>query len=126
MKKLNEIKDFHGPDASNEISLYEYGLLCKKRNEIDIQCWVGVEMHVWNDGYYSKFDSFHTNEKDLKEKMNEDWFDKKCFLEYVGLTEKEFLTLNFIGQIHAMLMYHGYENIFGSSYYPIEIENDVE
>jgi hypothetical protein len=122
MKKLSELKDFHGIDKSNDVSLYDYGLLCKKRNEIDIQCWVGVE--IANDGYYSKFDSFHTNEKDLKEKMNEDWFNKKCFLEYVEQTEEEFLSSNFVNQIHSMLLYHGYENIFGSSYFPIEIENE--
>ncbi len=117
---LSDLQDFSGIDKSNEISLFEYGLLCKKESD-NILCWVGVETDI--EGYWGKFESFHTSEKDLKDKMNEEWFNKKCFLEYVDQTEEEFLASGFINQIHSMLQYWGYENIFGSSYNPVFIEN---
>jgi hypothetical protein len=123
MKTLSELKKqgFEGCDISLEISLFEYGLVCKKHPDGDIQCWYGLGAD--NSYNYNKFDSGHITEKEIKNTLNESWFDKKSFLSFVGCTEEEWLVRWCGNKISDLIEYYGYENIFGSCYDPIEIEN---
>lgn len=121
MKKLSELTGFKGTDISNEISLFEYGLLCKDEGEEGIHCLFGVTKE---DDYYTKFNSGWISQDEIVEKINEKWFDKKAFFSYLGTKERYWLCFTFIVQISDLLSYYGYENIFGSSQFSIEIEND--
>lgn len=119
-KKLSEYEDYDGPDASLDISLYEYGIIWKCTNkrtkEYHIIYGVGADA---NTGNYTKFDSAHMKIREFRELLKESWFDKKGFDSFRGSIE-----VNFPDDLHSALQYYGCENIFGSSYYPFEIKED--
>ena len=129
MKTLKSLKNYCGIDANIEISLFEYGLLCrqyqrsiKKRSikKNDIHVWYGIQTDT--SGNYNLFESAWITEKEINDFLNEDWFDKKAFLSYVGMNEKIWKACYYPTKIHDLLQYYGFENIFGSCYYPIEIK----
>lgn len=113
MKKLSNYLDYCGTDASNEISLFEYGLLCKKTGH-EIHCIIGAG--VDDEGNYNKFHSSSITEGAITRITNESWFDKNGFLSYIGQTEEDFLNSWFVNKIADMILYYGFENIFGSPY----------
>jgi hypothetical protein len=119
-KKLSEYNDYSGIDASLETSLYEYGLIwkCTNKRSKEYKFIYGVSSDAYT-GNYIKFDYAHMTQKEFKSLINERWFNKKAVLSFMG-TEK----LVFPMDIHSLLQYHGYQNIFGSSYEPFEIEED--
>ena len=131
MKNLNDYKDFHGVDASNEISLFEYGLLCKQYTKDgrkdEYFCVYGVSSNN-NTNEYNKFDTGYITEEELnnlvtgKNWMNES--DINSFLDCNGMKLPAWLELSFISKLHDLISYYGYENIMGSSYNTFEITND--
>lgn len=122
MDKLSNYSDYSGTDFSNEISLYEYGLLCKKQDNNDIHCIIGAG--VDKSGNYNKFCSSSITEEDIEIITNESWFDKESFLSFVGMTSSDWNNSGYINKIADMISYYGLENIFGSPYNYFEIENE--
>lgn len=118
MKKLSNYSNYSGIDASNEISLFEYGLLCKIENN-DIQCIYGVGSD--NGCNYNTFACSWISATEVKQLLNE--LDKLGLLSYIGMSEKNWLESDIITQIHDLLSYFGYENIFGCYHNSFEIEN---
>lgn len=124
--KFNQLvkEEYEGVDADLDTALYEYGLVwkCIDEKKKGYHFLYGVDMTT-NDGEtdaeYSLFDWGDMTEQAFIDLVNEDWFDKKAFDECRGNTEVLF-PLN----VHDALMYHGHENIFGSSYYPFKIEKE--
>jgi hypothetical protein len=118
--KLSDLSEYSGIDVSNEISLYEYGLLCKIYDNNDIHCYYGIGS---NDGCnYDTFNCITLSKWEIIDLFNE--LDKPGLLSYTGQTEKEFLNLSPIQQLSDLKSYFGIENIFGSIYNSFEIENN--
>ena len=130
MKKLSNYNDFHGIDVSNEISLFEYGLLVKQYTKDgrkdEYFCIYGVGSDEY--GNYNTFDTGYITEEELnnliqgKEWMNHN--DIVSFLASYGTTSDEWMELSFISKLHDLIGYFGYENIMGLSYNTFEIENN--
>ena len=122
MKKLSDYNDYEGTDASLEIALYEYGLIWKivNEDEDEYQFVYGVD----NDGCdYNKFDWANMTMGDWVELLNESWVDIEAIEDFAD-TSKQYLIDSFPRMVDVLVSYYGYENVFGSSYYPFEIEND--
>jgi hypothetical protein len=118
--KLSDLENYLGIDVSNEISLYEYGLLCKTNDLNDIHCYYGIGSD--NSGNFNTFDCSELSKHEIIGLFNE--LDKPGLLSYTGLTEDQFLAEDPIHQIYNLLNYFGYENIFGHCYMSFEIENN--
>lgn len=110
-----EKNGFEGTDSSLEISLLEYGLAWQKtelpeREEYKFLYGIG------HDGkQYTKFDYSFMDRKEFESICREDWFDLLKVLEFCGMEEAEFFGMFPLTVLDA-IVYHGYENIFGSTY----------
>jgi len=121
MKTITDYAEYEGIDADLETSLFEYGLIWKLTD--------GEYKFIYGVGYnddgeeYNRFD-WATEEADIdpKEEWNfADWGDI-CF--FVGQTETKFFAQPLPQIVFDLILYYGYENIFGSSYYPFAIEKN--
>jgi len=127
MKAIEDHKDFHGIDASLDISLYEYGLICRPYTKDGQKDEHKVIYGVNRDesGNYDLFGGGFIREHDLDELVNgNDWMDKddiKGLLSFVGSSINVWLKLSFITKLWNLVNYFGYENIMGSEYSPFEI-----
>ena len=123
MKRLYDYRAFEGCDASLEISLFEYGLIWKQVGK-DYKFIYGVGLEA-NTSDYNQFDyGFMAIDTNIKEEC--DWInDWTGILSFVGLTDAEFMAMSLPQQISDLVAYYGYENIFGSSYYPFEISGNT-
>jgi len=118
--KLSDLKKYTGIDKSNEISLFEYGLLCRIHNDSNIHCFYGVGS---SDGCnYDTFDYMTISKKEIIDLFNK--LDKISFLDYTGQTEESFLSDDTTHQLYDLKSYFGVENIFGTTYESFEIENN--
>ncbi|GAG94060.1 unnamed protein product [marine sediment metagenome] len=100
-----------GNDADIETSLKEYGLAWIE-TDTEYLFYYGIRYDD-NEGEHDRFDfaSFDKN-LDIKEEFN--WVCWKAINSYIGINiDNESL----VHQISDLLSYHGYENIFGSSYW---------
>ena len=107
---------YTGVDASLYISLYEYGLIWKETSSGEYNFIYGINSE---DDEYSFFDYGFMSIKDWDNMLNDSWFDLKAVESFSGG------ELSFPYDVHTVLQYYGYENIFGGSYYPSEIVNDT-
>jgi hypothetical protein len=120
---------FYGIDASSDISLFEYGLLGREITEY--QCSIIPAkyfqlIHVIDWQEYENplcYDISTYSEDEIKELINEDWFNKKSFFSFIGMDESEWLKIDAVSKIYDMISYTGNENIFGTSYHT---KNDSE
>ena len=121
MKKLSDYNDYEGTDVDLETALYEYGLIWKPtKNKDEYHFIYGVD----HDGSeYNKFDRADMSLADWVELFNESWVDIKRVESFADTTKEE-MIISFPNRVDVMISYYGYENIFGSSYYPFEIKND--
>lgn len=124
MKKLSELKDYQGTDASNEISLYEYGLLGKEEDKGRIHCYYSVGAD--EEGNYVLFCSGGITKNEIDSIINENWFNKSSFFSFLGTKERYWVcATNYISKLSDLLSYYGVENIMGCSYEePFEILNE--
>ena len=115
-----EKKGFEGIDVNLEISLFEYGMIARdKGNELQVIYvteWIDFEKPKYFDVSYISFDG-------LNSIINDSWFDKKEFLDFLGITETEFKESPKIMMLYNYISYYGTENILGSSYCPWTIRN---
>jgi len=117
-------KDFTGSDVCNLTSLFEYGLLWQYQGNGEYYFIYGVRYGEAETGeaLYNRFDHCTMSKKDILEIIEEDWFNYKSFVSFLGydpLDEKEVSIGNLV---FDMVTVHGYTNIFSSSYWSTEIE----
>ena len=112
------MKEFYGIDKSNDISLFEYGLLVSKDENED-----GSETHFII--YKIDDDSFgtgHISEREINGYVEgKEFMDKKdikSFLSFVGMKKKAWLKENMVNKLHDLLSYWGVQNIMGTDYFP--------
>ena len=118
--KLSDLLKYSGIDASNEISLYEYGLLIDDTDINDIHCFYGIGSN--NGSEYDTFDCGNISRKEIIDLFYE--LNKSGLLSYCGMTETDWLNMSSVNQLSDLLNYFGYENIFGSAYNSFEIDNN--
>jgi hypothetical protein len=122
MKTIKNYNGYSGTDANLETSLFEYGLIWIKGaegHEKDFHFIYGVG--VDQDGSYNKFDWADVSINTDPEK-EWDFVDWEKLGEFVGMSKDEFLKQSIPFIVYDLIAYYGTENIFGSSYYPFEIE----
>lgn len=124
METITQLKNdgFFGIDVSLEISLFEYGLICKETSKDNYLFYYGIKID--DDGYYNLFDYCNYSKKDLIELTKETWVDLSGVLSFAGQTKKEWLKQHPISQISDLIAYYGPGNIFGSSYGGFEVSNE--
>jgi hypothetical protein len=125
-KRLSDFRDYDGVDANLETSLYEYGLIWKKftrgNHKGNYHFIYGVEISM-KTGEYVSFD-WGDIKIDCNPKEEWNFVDWKAILSFIGYEgeEERYFQGDMLPQIVAdLISYYGYENIFGSSYYPFEI-----
>lgn len=109
------MKRFHGIDASKQISLFEYGMIIRElhKGEYDIIYGIGKGKH---DNFIT-FSRATYWETDLVELINESWFDKCGFFDYLGQSEQQWLDSTMVMKLWDIKTYYGPENIFGTIYW---------
>jgi len=117
MKTLSELKakKFRGIDVNLKSSLTEYNLAVAKisgTNEYEV-------IYEVANGLY---DTTKGTERDLIAPFYENWFNQDQFLQSVGMDREEWISGSLANMLHDMVCYYGYENIFGSSYHPFQID----
>lgn len=108
--------EWNGIDVSNEISLFEYGLLVSKNEHCSHKdewyCVYSVRENKFGHGYIRGFD--------LDEMMKgNDWVNPFDILSFTGLSLDEWLAQNIINKIYDLVQYYGHENIFGTTYFEL-------
>ena len=121
MRTLKEYSKYDGVDADLEISLFEYGLIWKLTD--------GEYKFIYGVGYNDdgqEYNLFGYATEDADTDPREEWgfaeWDKIC--SFVGQTETEFFSQPLPQIVYDLISYYGYENVFGSSYYPFAIDHD--
>lgn len=120
---------YEGTDACLETSLFEYGLIWKNHKRKtehhekgDVTFVYGVEVSEYESCDYSSFDVAHWSKDDWEKLLNEDWFDMDGMLSFCDMDSKQDLVKSFPASVASAISHHGYENVFGLSYYPIKIK----
>jgi hypothetical protein len=103
---------FTGPDASLDVSLFEYGIAYKVTDD-EILFIYGTQ-YGYNE--YTRFDRCTIN-TDINIAEEYDWADLKAVQSVNGYSTKDWNTLPLEQKITDLLRYYGYENLFGSSYW---------
>lgn len=103
-----KITAWHGIDASKEESLIAYGCLARylpknKRYEV-----IYRHPYIWGN-----WDFGFMEEEDPDSFLQESWFEKDRFLNYLGMTETEWLELSFIQKVHDLITWENVINFFG-------------
>ena len=116
--------EFTGIDANNEISLFEYGMLCQYRGCGDYYFIYGVGVN--DDGLYNRFDHCTMSREDIFNILYESWFEYDSFTNFCGIDYKEQIgspnsEFDIIMLVSDLISYCGAENIFGSSYSFMEV-----
>jgi hypothetical protein len=103
---------FTGPDASLDVSLFEYGIAYKVTDD-EILFIYGTQY-----GYdeYIRFDRCPIN-TDINIAKVYYWADLKAVQSSNGYSTKDWNTLPLEQKITDLLRYYGYDNLFGSSYW---------
>jgi len=134
--KLNNMNStefkFTGVDASNEISLFEYGFICTQdaKDCTEQDEYFVVYLCFESEGE-QKFDTGFIRESELDSLVKgKDWMDNKDignFLEFVGCGDNinDWLNSTFENKFSDLLSYYGDQNIMGTTYYPLTKE-DIE
>jgi len=107
-----KVAGFTGPDASLDVSLFEYGIAYKVTDD-EILFIYGTQ-YGYNE--YTRFDRCTIN-TDINIAEEYDWADLKAVQSVNGYSTKDWNTLPLEQKITDLLRYYGYENVFGSSYW---------
>lgn len=119
--ELIESLGFYGGDASLAESLFCYGLIVRKEKATDEYAIVYVTQ--WEGADEPKlFDVSFMSRKEILDIVEYSWFDIKAVLSYTGLSREGFMEGDIVNIITDMISFYGCENIFGSSYYPMDYE----
>lgn len=96
---MKDLNTYTGVDVSQEISLFEYGILWKE-NEY---CEDNELLFILKVG--DKFNSGYISESDLN------WIDKDDILSYTGMSETEWDKLPLGHKVHDVCNYYGANNL---------------
>lgn len=121
LKGLMELGYEGSVDCNLETSLFEYGLIHLEHGNGAYTIVYGVEME---DDEYINFDTANFDDDDLKDILEASWCDVAAVARCCGQTKDFWLNQPFMSKVHDLISYYGRENVFGSSYYPYEIERD--
>ena len=114
---------FMGCDVNLEISLFEYGLLWLKQQDT-IQFIYAVACDT--EGNAVMFDTCTLGIAECNTYVQDNsWVDKKGLLSYLGLTARQWNRVEPENKIESLRSYYGYENVFGTCYYPIDLNTVV-
>jgi len=119
---------FSGIDASNEISLLEYGLLVYSEKHEDNSCSQFCVYRIGEDS----FGTGHIYESDINSLLQgDDWMckdDIDSFMSSMDIDNiNEYITNSSLTQkIFDLVSYYGIENIFGIDYSPISESEAIE
>jgi hypothetical protein len=113
---LLEAQGWQGADASLEISVFEYDFAWRELEEPDEHGDDHVFLYRITHRTPPTFDRLMMRSTlDLRKEY--DWVDWPSFLSTVGLNAEEWDAQPFAIRIYDLMNVHGYENIFGSSYW---------
>ena len=121
-KNIAEYKYYDGTDADLETSLFEYGLIWikgAKDHENDYHFIYGVGLD--SNGNYNLFD-WGDVAIDCNPEKEWDFVEFDKVAECNGMSKADFLKMPLPLIVESLVSYYGYENIFGSSYYPFTIK----
>lgn len=117
---------FFGPDASNEISLLEYGVLVYSEPHIDGS---GTHFVIYKQGH-DQYGTAHVSESDINNLVSgKDWAsddDCKEYLECCGQSLKEWLQMAFPHKLQSLVSYWGPLNIYGQDCCPMSESEAIE
>jgi len=109
---------YAGFDNSLETSLFEYGFIFSRidpLSEGDLRIWFKI---VGNTFDWSDF------KQDLDFWKEFSWADKNNLLRFLGMDEESFNNDTLESKIYALVSYYGYENVYGTAYYPTVINEE--
>ena len=106
-----ETQGYTGPDASLETSLGEYGLAWNQEKN-SITFLYGIQAD--DSGNWTRFD--WASYQNLDPAHEWDWALKPEFYDHNGIEPEEWTQQSTGLQVLDLILYYGYENIFGSSY----------
>jgi len=110
-------KLLQGPDASLDISLLEYGFAwIDDPDSDDIEVFYGIELSKKGDQGYTVFDNAQYK-KDLDPKQEWDWVKWEEVASTNGVSVEDLLKQPLPMIIYDLFRCHGYENVFGSTYW---------
>lgn len=120
-------QNWQGTDVSLATSLHEYGFIaCKNEHCEENQLFVLYKTYYKDDEGKDLFDTCYISETELNDLVLEkDWIDAgdiNNFLSTFGMTVSEWMELPFTMKISDMKDYWGNENIFGTPYGAIPLE----
>jgi len=115
-KRIYDFRGFEGPDASLEISLFEYGLAWKCANKRKQEYIFVYGIRASDKGEYDRFAYSTLSLADWKATVNEPWFKAESVGNYFERSA-ETLVKGFPESLHEGVIYHGTENIFGTCYH---------
>jgi hypothetical protein len=101
---------FSGPDASLEISLFEYGIAWR---DIGDEILFIYEIPGRDKKVFDRC-SFKKNTNVLKEF---DWVSWTSLFNTLGVSVQQWINFPLAQKIWDLFNYHGAENVFGSSYW---------
>ena len=139
-KSLYDYRGYHGIDASLDISLFEYGLICRKFTKSNIKKYEWKKLHQHSDEYriiygvetdeqgnYNLFEPTYKRESELNNLvLGNEWISKDVidsFLETHDTTLETWLELSFIMKLHDLVSHFGWMDVLGSVYYGFKINN---
>ena len=95
-------KKWHGSDASNQISLFEYGLLCRETKN-------GLQVIYKNDDKFSfgYFDPFYF--------WNDSFVDMDELCNFSGVETPDYINDKELF-MYDLVSFYGTENVFGTDY----------
>jgi len=108
-KNIYQFRGWEGVDVSNDISLFEYGILFNpnaKKNMCNVV--YGIERN--KDG---EFSGFAYSSIVWEELIENSWIDWKMIEEYCGLKKNDEFSVH---SLHSLVSYYGEENVFGTCY----------
>jgi hypothetical protein len=121
MKTWKSYKNYTGIDASIEISLFEYGLIWNKNKNCGQDEYYFICDTYLKDKQGNKlFGSYYLSKQDLIS-MFDDWASKLDMEKFTGECFDTWIE-SFPYCVYDMIQYYGYQNIFGTEYYPQPIK----
>ena len=110
---LHRYRGWCGQDASREVSLFDYGLLWRLEGKAKDEWRFLYRIGETEEG--TIFDWSWMDRGEWIDLCTEDWFRIADVCAFIGMGEHDLIG-SFPEGVADALSFHGYENIFGSSY----------
>lgn len=107
-----ESQGYEGIDASLVISLFEQGLVVKELENDRYEIIFAVEYNEL--GQPNKFVVESVDADLTNNVIEESWFDRDGFFDFVGDNLDQWKNRRFVVQLHDLMHYYDYRNFFGN------------